>query len=148
MLISDCSSDVCSSDLSVHETGPKLWQGKIAGKIGNIPVTVVWSGLAQGARDAFEFSAVESAGLSRLRVRAGVRDRLPAAHAGLRAVPVLHLSADCDGRDRHRVPGRRTAWPARWRPLVLRAAGDADGGEDRKSTRLNSSHYCAPRMPS
>src|SRR3546814_2828341 len=22
------------------------------------------------------------------------------------------------------------------------------GGQDRKSTRLNSSHYCAPRMPS
>src|SRR3546814_18103274 len=32
---------VDSSGVSVHETGPKLWQGKIAGKIGNIPVTVV-----------------------------------------------------------------------------------------------------------
>src|SRR3546814_7601423 len=32
------------------------------------------------------------------------------------------------------------------RPLAL-AQGDA-GGEDRKSTRLNSSHSCASRMPS
>src|SRR3546814_7043634 len=27
-------------------------------------------------------------------------------------------------------------------------AGDYDPPKDRKSTRLNSSHYCAPRMPS
>ncbi|HET8883755.1 MAG TPA: fumarate hydratase [Solimonas sp.] len=31
---------VDSSGESVHETGPKLWQKKIAGKIGNIPVAV------------------------------------------------------------------------------------------------------------
>src|SRR3546814_9447280 len=31
---------------------------------------------------------------------------------------------------------------------MARALARLQGGEDRKSTRLNSSHYCASRMPS
>src|SRR3546814_10073059 len=46
------------------------------------------------------------------------------------------------------------AWPANRRMLYNRAAADPDGKpwserkRDRKSTRLNSSHSCASRMPS
>src|SRR3546814_7936824 len=36
----------------------------------------------------------------------------------------------------------------RYAPTAKDLASRDDDGEDRKSTRLNSSHYCASRMPS
>src|SRR3546814_4756279 len=57
-----------------------------------------------------------------------------------------------------RVPGKRVAVGLAQQPLerkgirrIFRAADEQDGfeiGRDRKSTRLNSSHKCATRMPS
>src|SRR3546814_1573001 len=37
--------------------------------------------------------------------------------------------------------------PEGWKPITVRQIATMNAGE-RKSTRLNSSHYCAPRKPS
>src|SRR3546814_8025953 len=56
--------------------------------------------------------------------------------------------ADDTAQDRHRM--RVAAESAKeGRKLIVHHRVEADGvGEDRKSTRLNSSHSCASRMPS
>src|SRR3546814_14031807 len=67
------------------------------------------------------------------------------AHMGVRARLVKTGSDPARGREGY-VPGARQE-----SRVGLRAAGHlslALHGTDRKSTRLNSSHSCAPRMPS
>src|SRR3546814_9058232 len=136
MRISDWSSDVCSSDLLHGSARPFGRQLIKAGndKIGNTGPD----------------SIVDAAG-------SGDLDRSPAHGAGRCKILggiVAHIG---EGRWRKTIfrHDRLKAPPVRLPIVPPPQAGDhkrvdAIGGnaEDRKSTRLNSSHKCATRMPS
>src|SRR3546814_4253860 len=103
MLISDWSSDVCSSDLGAG----------MSEKLANLLSASDDAGALSGAREADAASVLP---LAWERIRTGLRRDLGAKlfDQWLRAA---QLGEYCDFRDR-------------------------------KSTRLNSSHLCASRMPS
>src|SRR3546814_2190803 len=117
MRISDWSSDVCSSDL-----------------VGCPRRRDVGDGLALAARQRR-------------------RDQ----HYGSQDVESAHESAPWLGFSYHRA-GRSVPWKRRDSPagraepvdalsFLLRRQKERNGPSDRKSTRLNSRHQCASRMP-
>src|SRR3546814_8625050 len=122
MRISDWSSDVCSSDLVGKQADARLRGPSVSG------------------RPAIEEEAQAPGGHSWKRLGAEQKRRLLAAE-----------------------PAQHGEWRRRRVPRVAEAEGDqaavrprgaqprirlALENRDRKSTRLNSSHYCASRMPS
>src|SRR3546814_3720707 len=125
MRISDWSSDVCSSDLRRDH--------RLACRLDHIEQRVEIG----AARGLAEFADV-GAGDEGAAV-AAQHDRLDAI-VGERGLEML-LEAPADV-PRQRVDGR----------IVDDDDGDVAGllhrDADRKSTSLNSSHYCAPRSPS
>src|SRR3546814_8746353 len=115
MRISDWSSDVCSSDLSVRAV---IARGEVARRhVAVDPHLVPTRHVAAAA----QFDAL----------MVGPEER----HVGERARGAQH------------VRGRRLALPLRVHPM-LHAHPFHVMQVDRKSTRLNSSHSCAARMPS
>src|SRR3546814_6331144 len=131
MRISDWSSDVCSSDLSYRIEGGKIF-------------------ITSGEHDLSE------------NIVHFVLARLPDAPAGVRGlstfiVPKYRVSADGSLGPRNAVRcvsiehkmgmhGSATCTMA-FEGANGWLAGHAHDGIDRKSTRLNSSHKCASRMP-
>src|SRR3546814_5802165 len=122
MRISDWSSDVCSSDLAA------LWP------IGRFPVLV-----DAGCTIVEASTIIEYLGLH---------------HPG--PVPLLpadpRAALEVRGMDRYfdnyiSTPQQKVVFDS-LRPEADRDARGVADARDRKSTRLNSSHYCAPRMPS
>src|SRR3546814_5202532 len=123
MRISDWSSDVCSSDLLTDVEQLLVWAVRS------------WAFAHQAARS-----------IERDLVRTCGRADAEKAMMAIRAILVLVALYGRRGL-RLAPPG----WPAvtidEFRLLQLFAAAQR-GMEDRKSTRLNSSHSCASRMPS
>src|SRR3546814_7650045 len=119
MRISDWSSDVCSSDLARGD-----WTEKV-------------EGIEAGADDylAKPFQMGELVARVRGLVRRGAGKLSPVIEIGRLRLDTVRMSASFDGA------------PARISPLEFRLL-DYLAHQDRKSTRLNSSHYCASRMPS
>src|SRR3546814_10780076 len=77
----------------------------------------------------------------------GLQRRLVAVHAALRKLPAVTLQAP---RPKHLAAGVQQHDTHTWTKAVgLDHGTDSEFiGGDRKSTRLNSSHSCAARMPS
>src|SRR3546814_8097740 len=133
MRISDWSSDVCSSDLDRRidhrARQPKLEFAGIAAPGMRVDVIQID---APGGAHTGEFARPATA------VRVQGRDLGgKTGIAGLRAKPVG------EGR---REPARELARANR-RRVEFGKLDEPPGEADRKSTRLNSSHYCAPSMP-
>src|SRR3546814_8610291 len=140
MRISDWSSDVCSSDLSENLVSDIV--GELAGLI-EIEEILDQSGLADVERSEERVEealrrARESSEMQRILFQHAVSYDANELQSSF-AMGLAHLRAFVFGmltaaggsvRDSRFYPGR--AWRL----------------EDRKSTRLNSSHYCAYRMPS
>src|SRR3546814_3551209 len=138
MRISDWSSDVCSSDLK--EIGRRGFAGGVAA-----------AALREERRERLRRALRR--GVGRGRFDNQVRPSRSAIAAGGAAI---ELQAREQGRSQARaverssrqrrvvvvVAGQRRDGVAQWRHVVDHAA------RDRKSTRLNSSPYCATRMPS
>src|SRR3546814_1573638 len=132
MRISDWSSDVCSSDLSLLQ----LWRREPAGAASERP----------GGIDRH-----------RLRDEFGVAGVLPVI-IGAPEFGVFDIIA-AEALERRSVGGPAVRDPAivaighRLNRVGRGIGALAEqaleiGADDRKSTRLNSSHYCASRMPS
>src|SRR3546814_2670739 len=124
MRISDWSSDVCSSDLVVGSPAP------LASKPGVLRFPVGSKPFPVGADPMGPPDLVDE-----------VRHRYPRAWAALesgRRSRRIWLVAAAEPRARNGEPS-----PTLW----LRTAALAMTTEDRKSTRLNSSHYGASRLP-
>src|SRR3546814_1125917 len=118
MRISDWSSDVCSSDLL----------GEVMNDVG-IPKGVynVVHGFGPDSAGAF---LTEHPGVDAITFTGETRTRtaiMKAAAEGLRDVSF--------------EPGGKHS-------VIIFADADLDAAIDRKSTRLNNSHYCASRLPS
>src|SRR3546814_7461358 len=148
MRISDWSSDVCSSDLPA-------WAERGMGKGGRDARA---PGTGRGEPGTYGRRALRIGDAHGLGDQGGavlapdlddaVHRRAVAAVLGL--LDGLSRLAHADARAcRHHVLEsnlvRTVVDAARTLDLVRRQAGDQ---RDRKSTRLNSSHTCAPRMPS
>src|SRR3546814_4618867 len=125
MRISDCSSDVCSSDL-LRRAG----LGRRAG--------------LRRHRESLRRAR---------RMKRVILDRLQQARADKRAAALV--TDLTDGRQRLQLGGDNLGdldlTPAQEAAVSDAVSADRSGPlpeEDRKSTRLNSSHYCAARMPS
>src|SRR3546814_3256101 len=129
MRISDWSSDVCSSDLglawfSQHSQGFDETGGSAAlrsrGQTDNITTTTL------GLRG----KTVLEMGRQDVRLTAGLDWR--------------HASGDVNAtRTMSFIQGNGAAFTVAGSPV----AKDSAGVEERKRNRLNSSTYCAPRMP-
>src|SRR3546814_6448561 len=105
MRISDWSSDVCSSDLTMFGVTTKAVQ-QIAARL----------------EDRYDCLVFHATGV-------GGRSLEKLADSGLLAAAIdLTTTEVCD--------------------MMMGGVFPADADRDRKSTRLNSSHYCASRMPS
>src|SRR3546814_2831681 len=125
MRISDWSSDVCSSDL---------------------PPGVDWSSVLAQRESHIDWlgGQIEAA-----------RERLAQAHKALQAAEhELAEAREAFFRAKARqeaLEKRRDSWRGEQRALEARQEEDITADllmADRKSTRLNSSHSCASRMPS
>src|SRR3546814_6282563 len=118
MRISDWSSDVCSSDLVIasHNQGKVREIGDLLAPYGVETVSAGALGLPEPPETGTSFIA-----------NAELKAREAADLSGLPAL------ADDSGLCVEALGGEPGIFSARW-------AGD------RKSTRLNSSHYCATRM--
>src|SRR3546814_1226022 len=118
MRISDWSSDVCSSDLSTTSSCERAAESGEA---------------LLGAAAALQ-AVIDETIEPRHRARPAVV-RLDPRPAGVRQRPPR---------------GTVVHQPEQLFRIVLGGAGNQDvlAGQDRKSTRLNSSHECAYRMPS
>src|SRR3546814_4519863 len=121
MRISDWSSDVCSSDLerSVFDARGEIVQPYTDHSQKSFALP------AQTREYNVEFWPIGN------RFQAGHRLRLYLLGAATYSIPAPNLNLVSVGGD---TPSR----------LLLPVLP----GRDRKSTRLNSSHYCASRMPS
>src|SRR3546814_10919297 len=129
MRISDWSSDVCSSDLNCHIvrlgfSGQSVVEAFFLANAGNGPAFVIVGGIHGGfVRQGEQF----------------VGDRVP------RLMRVATLKVGTAGApDQQHVARENRLWRTGRQYETERFAGMAD----RKSTRLNSSHSCATRMPS
>src|SRR3546814_1032709 len=127
MRISDWSSDVCSSDL------PQLQENIRAGDRGN------------GASRLHHQSVDHLEGLGgRLTIEGSddnVLELRPVQKASVIFLAEVRVAAGV------RVPSPDEVWIVDVFEHPRRGHSEAAFG-DRKSTRLNSSHYCASRMPS
>src|SRR3546814_2976688 len=143
MRISDWSSDVCSSDLQlIDETTVDLQE--VAGQrlsleqVGHLRldalVAAVDRGDGRGRRDRDQQRVAQAMGLDALA------QAVPALTVLRHHVPCieLQLAAGRAGVFECRVPAALSGQFARGLQREV----------DRKSHRLNSSHYCAFRMPS
>src|SRR3546814_9152147 len=74
----------------------------------------------------------------------------PVGNAGNRRRTLVFAGAWLPQGARHRTAETASAHLGVWRPAGARHLFKPKPGQarDRKSTRLNSSHYCASRMPS
>src|SRR3546814_4262944 len=80
-------------------------------------------------------------------IAGGVFERAPEEGLAAATTQMRHLSAQILALDRREVGGRRGE--QRTKPLhPIEITREAVRHRDRKSTRLNSSHKCAYRMPS
>src|SRR3546814_3718564 len=166
MRISDESSDVCSSDLAPDAAAraaaviraaellpPDHRRGAgrcaVRGRAGDVRVEPAF---AVGAAEAAIAGRREAVAASAAPAKAGQRTARPTMPA-----EDLHDPA----ADHHPRAGNRRTLRARdgsgraerqqgvhGGGVALRHCQLAVAARDRKSTRLNSSHYCAPRMPS
>src|SRR3546814_1073582 len=139
MRISDWSSDVCSSDLfDPHGQRPAVGldigedrrhssRESLAGKGGQR--CLYWLTGFELARNGFRYGGVEPNGAKAINLRQRLARRH--RHAGTHA----ERFDDTAGWSRHGDD------------IVRPSAAFNCGDGDRKSTRLNSSHQCAPRMP-
>src|SRR3546814_2584753 len=130
MRISDWSSDVCSSDLQVAVVELVLQRAGAGGDDGLQP--------RQQRRDEVgEGLAGAGAGL-------GQQHALPVERIGNGDGEVLLRRPRREARDLR----RQYAALGQGGAAALRKGSPVPGLQDRKSTRLHSSHYCASRMPS
>src|SRR3546814_2298976 len=147
MRISDCSSDVCSSDLHgwlvllrrrAARRDQALWPGWPAARL-----------LAARSR-------ADPAGIDLCRLAAPERVRQPLLRTGADRAP--HPRGEAAVILPALLAALITAFPAAAPPpsptrqpkqgyWLYQAPPPVEDAEDRKSTRLNSSHSCAPRMP-
>src|SRR3546814_5413675 len=129
MRISDWSSDVCSSDLP--STRFQLIPLPVPGRISRTPSRrlPLRPLLGIGGRGLADPGVCFPGVAARLHTLLG--DRALALHHGVEFLPV----------DLAEIVAALRLVPLEVRVRHLEA-------EDRKSTRLNSSHYCASRMPS
>src|SRR3546814_5285443 len=135
MRISDWSSDVCSSDLGTADLS-RWWEG-----LGD-------PGLDALIEDAVRGNLNVAAAEARIREARAVRRQ-----AGGGFFPSLGVGGTgTRARDGGSAPDGgaaysqfRAGFDASWELDLFGAT--ARQVEDRKSTRLNSSHYCASRMP-
>src|SRR3546814_9153869 len=134
MRISDWSSDVCSSDLHMHRRDMRVRHMRDEADAGREEARI----LAR-AVDRLREIGRELAADGR-DVDADLFEHLPGHHAAYPAAPFAGLHSIGLA-----VPGRIGE-----RGVAARLSLDRlkFGAEDRKSTRLNSSHKCATRMPS
>src|SRR3546814_10772296 len=129
MRISDWSSDVCSSDLIVEGAA-----GVLAADAEQCPLVLAGPGKGEAQVLARRFQLrVELQGPVEVDDR---RLGIAPQQVGEAAVIVEHRGLAVDGE-------RTVVGSDRLIPLA-----GAVVQQDRKSTRLNSSHYCASRMPS
>src|SRR3546814_2059482 len=131
MRISDWSSDVCSSDLMDQFTDAERatdWRGN-----NNIAESILQQ-MALEEQPVPRWIVV-GAGTGGTSATIGRYLRYRDFATGL-CVPDVENSVFFD------------YWRLRDPSLVCERPSRIEGIGDRKSTRLNSSHYCAPRMPS
>src|SRR3546814_3353592 len=130
MRISDWSSDVCSSDLQ----GRDLLAGNQPIEAGFFYV----KHLAAQRQNSLELTIAPLLCGTACRV---TLDNIDFAQCGVFFLAVGQFARQA-GAFKHAFTARHLACPA---GCVARAGRF---NKDRKSTRLNSSHYCASRMPS
>src|SRR3546814_6393386 len=143
MRISDWSSDVCSSDLyqgnpcnmHLNDLAVDVKKGtEEADLVGLIFNTIgVSDGISMGT-DAMRYS---------LPSRDLIADSIEAVVGGQSYDGVISVMG-CDKN----MPGSLIGMGRLNRPGIMVYGCTIHSGKDRKSTRLNSSHSCASRMPS
>src|SRR3546814_3280313 len=143
MRISDWSSDVCSSDLFVGIGG--------IGMSGIAEVMHILGYKVQGS-DVAEGYVVEGLRKQGIPVAIGHDpDNLGEAAVVVTSTAIKRGNPEVDAAYERRIPVvRRAEMLAELMRLkaTVAIAGTHGKTTGRKSTRLNSSHYCATRMPS
>src|SRR3546814_10636465 len=115
--------------LYVADAAGEQWRQVPAGSVGGVFTPIGFS--ADGA-NVFGLHAADNGPQVLIKASLDLQQREVLASDGFRSV---------DG----------VVWDSRWQPFAVELGGGlptVEYLEDRKSTSLNSSHYCASRMPS